>query len=354
MKNILLVVFLALVLTLVLSQRTVAGPQSTTYELEQYGFGSGGTDGAGADSSNYTIFGTAGETDNGSADSTSYTTGNGLTYTLQANVPAAPTFTNVASNYDRLKLIIDTGDNPSDAEFAIGISTDNFVTTRYVQSDLTIGASLGDEDWLTYAGWGGASGSELTNLLANTNYKIKVKARHGNFTESGWSAVASASTQDSTLTFSADSAAITFTDLSPGNSYTDSSKTSVLTTSTNAYNGYVVYGRVTQPLTSGAQTIANYASPNSAPTTWSGSGFGYTTDDSSLTGGTANRFTSGGPKYAGFGTSTPGDPVADHVGPITTPISNESFTISYRVTGTQTTQAGRYTSTVVYTVVPSY
>ncbi|MBI1863168.1 hypothetical protein HYS00_03540, partial [Candidatus Microgenomates bacterium] len=96
------------------------------------------------------------------------------------------------------------------------------------------------------------------------------------------------------------------------------------------------------------------ASSNASPTSWSGVGFGYTTDDSNLTGGTVDRFTNGGPKYAGFGTSAPGDPVADHAGAITTPVSNESFTISYRVTGNVLTKAGTYSTTVIYTVVPTY
>lgn len=331
-----------------------AGPESTSYELQEYGFGSGGTEQNGSDSTSYTIFGTAGEVDTGSIDSSSFRSGNGLTYTMQANVPPAPTFTNPSTNYDRLKFVLDTGNNPSDTLFAIAISDDNFTTTRYVQDDLTVGNTLGSEDWQSYTDWGGASGSTITGLTPNKTYKIKVKAVQGNFTESGWGPVASAATVDSTLTFGVDANSITFSNLGPSNSYTDSSKSTVITTSTNAYNGYVVYGWNTQPLTNGASTIAAYGSSNASPTTWSGTGFGYTTDDNNLTGGTANRFTSGGPKYAGFGTTGPGDPVADHAGPITTPISNESFTISYRVTGNETTRAGQYTTTVIYTVAASY
>jgi hypothetical protein len=331
-----------------------AGPQSDTYELKEYGFASAGTEAEGSDSTTYTIFATAGEVDNGSIDSTSFRSGNGLTYTMQANVPAAPTFTNPGSNYDRLKFVLDDGDNPTDTTFAIAISDDDFVTTRYVQDDLTIGNTLGAEDWQSYASWGGASGSTITGLAPNKTYKIKAKAVQGDFTESGWSAEASAATIDSTLTFGVDSAAIEFNDLGPSNSYTDSSKTTILTTSTNAYNGYVVYGWNTQPLTNGSNTIAAYGSSNASPTTWSGTGFGYSTNDSDLSGGTADRFTNGGPKYAGFGTSGPGDPVADHAGPVTTPISSEQFTISYRVTGNATTRAGTYDTTVIYTVSATY
>lgn len=84
-------------------------------------------------------------------------------------------------------------------------------------------------------------------------------------------------------------------------------------------------------------------------------GFGYTTNDSNLSGGTANRFTAGGPKHAGFTTATPGDPVADHTEVIEDPtVTNEQFTITYRVTASETTTAGAYTNTVIYVVVPTY
>ena len=330
--------------------KVFAGPQSTTYELKEFGFGSGGTEGT--NSTNYTLFGIGGEIDADKLDSTSYTTNNGLTFTLQANTPAVPTFTNPGTNYDRLKYVIDDGGNPTDAQFLLAISKDNFVTTSYVQADNTVGSS---QVWQTYTTWGGASGAYVTGLSENTTYKLKVKARQGNFTESPFSAVASVATSVPSLTFGIDSAAVTFTNLGPSNSYTDSTKTTVLTTSTNAYNGYIIYGRDTAALTSGSNTIANYTSPNSAPTTWSGIGFGYTTDDSSLSGGTVDRFTNGGPKYAGFGTSSPGDPVADHTAVILTPVSSEVFNISYRVTADSvTTKPGSYTTTVLYVVVPTY
>jgi hypothetical protein len=176
----------------------------------------------------------------------------------------------------------------------------------------------------------------------------------GYFTESQYSAIANATTSDPSLTFSLDANSVTFDHLNNGNSFTDSGKSSTVTTSTNAYNGYIVYGRVTQALTSPNGQIDNYTSPNSGPTTWSGTGFGYSTNDSNLVGGTPDRFTNGGPKYAGFVTADTGDPVADHAGPVLSPISSEAFNISYRVTGNNTTKAGTYTTTVLYIVVPSY
>lgn len=337
-----------------------AGPQSTSYEIKDYTFGAGGTGQGGiTGASNYTIFGTAGEIDTGKLNGSSlYSIGNGLTYTLKANVPAAPTFTNPASNYDRLKIIIDTGGNPTDTTFAVAISTDNFASdTRYIQSDFTIGSGFDNTNFLDYTTWGGATGVYITGLASGTSYYVKVKARQGNFTESEYSAASNATTSDPILTFSLDSSSLNFSNLNAGNSYTDSAKTTILTTTTNAYNGYTVYGKESAALTSSVGTISDYASSNSSPTTWSGTGFGYTTSDNNLGGGTVDRFTNGGPKYAGFpiSSSSTGDPVADHSGPVVNPtISNEAFTITYRVTGNNLTKAGTYTNTVIYTIVPTY
>ncbi len=337
---------------LFISVPVLAGPSNGSYELIEYGFGSGGTSGSSND--DYSVNGIVGEINGANASNATYTVGSGLIFTHMANVPPAPGFTNPGNNYDRLQFILNTGDNPSDAEFAIAISTDDFVTTRYIQNDNTIGNTLGVEDWQTYANWGSGTGEYVTGLIANTEYKIKVKARQGNYTESGWGPEAAATTDVASLTFSVSSNTVTFNNLNSGNSFTDSTQSTVLTTSTNAYNGYIVYGRTTSALTSNGNTIAHYGSPNSAPTTWGGTGFGYTTNDSSLTGGTANRFTSGGPNYAGFGNTAPGDPVADHAGPVTSSITNEQFTVSYRVTADSATKAGTYQTTIIYVVVPTF
>lgn len=202
---------------------------------------------------------------------------------------------------------------------------------------------------------GGASGKYVTGLKSDTLYKIKVKANTGAYTETGWGPDASASTVTPSLSFGINSSTVTFDPLIPENSFTDSSKSTVFTTSTNAYNGYTVYGHEIGPLTYLDKTIADYGSPNSSPTVWSGSGFGYTTNDSNLIGGTADRFTNGGPKYAGFTTSAPGDPVADHTAVVVdNPIVNEQYTVSYRVTAPNTAVAGAYKNTLVYVIVPSY
>lgn len=349
MKQLALILF-----SLFLFARPVlAGPQSDSYELVEYSFGSGSV--ASASSGNYFLFGSVGEVSGGQSNSLNFGVNDGLVFTMQANLPPAPTFTNPGDTYDRLHFVINTGSNPPDTRFAIAISTDDFASdTRYIQNDNTIGETLGDEDWQTYTDWGDATGEYVTGLSQNTTYTIKVKAEQGNFTETDYGPTASVATSVPSLTFGVDSHTVTFSNLNSGNSYTDSSQSTVLTTSTNAYNGYVVNARSIGPLTYDSNTIADYISPNSSPTSWSGLGFGYTTDDSDLTGGTANRFTNGGPNYAGFSTSSPGDPVADHAGPVTTPITDEEFTVSYRVTTNNTQTAGEYSTTVMYIVVPEY
>lgn len=356
MKNIKFLLSILATILILYPSLAIAGPASTNYELEEYGFGAGGTDTT-MNSTNYKMFGTAGEVEYGRPSSTNYKAGSGLVFTLKLNVPPAPTLSNPATNYDRLKFVINEGGNASDATYAIAISTDNFASdTRYVKSDATIGTSLTTSDFKTYADWGGSDGTYVTGLQSGTTYYIKARARIGNFTETEWGpATEGIATSNSSLTFSLDSSEITFSDLNSGNSYTDSSKATVMTTSTNAYNGYGVYAKETQSLTSAnSDTISNYEGTNATPTSWSGTGFGYTTDDANLGGaGGTNRFATG-TKYAGFSTDT-AYVVADHSGPVQNPvISNEEFNISYRITVDATTPAGTYTNVILYTIVPSF
>lgn len=357
LKKLLTYYFLpGLLITLFAYQTAYAAlPSSSSYKLDGYSFGGGGTSNN-TTSSSYGLNGTVGEVEFGRPGSSSYKAGSGLTYLLNANVPAAPTLSTPGNNYDRIQFSINTSSNPTDTTYAIQISTtSNFSSgNNYVKSDGTLGTSLATTDYQTTSNWSTNANNFITGLSSGTTYYVRVKARQGKYSESDWGPSASIATQNPTLTFSLDSTSITFSNLNAGNSYTDSSKSNVLTTSTNAYNGYTIYGKVTQALTTpDGSTIANYTSPNSAPTTWSGTGFGYTTNDTNLSGGTANRFS--GSKYAGFTTSTNGDPVADNAGPVTTtPISNEQFTISYRITGDNLTKTGTYSNTILYSIVPSY
>lgn len=223
-------------------------PASTTYQLRDYGFGGGGV--SNATSSNYAIEGISGEQSEDQLAGATYDLGPGLQFTNQANVPPAPTFTNPSSYYNKLKIVLDTGSNPSDAKFAIAISADSFVSdTRYVQSDNTIGTVLGLEDYQTYTTWGGASGALIIGLLPSTTYTVKVKAIQGKFTETGYGPTATASTISPTMTFDIDVAATdvdnsvtatNFGDLYAG-TVTDSPEKIWVDLITNGENGGKVY-----------------------------------------------------------------------------------------------------------------
>jgi hypothetical protein len=221
-------------------------PASSNFKLNSYGFGGGGT--GNSSSTNYRANGVTGEVA-GSASSTNYKAGAGEAYEKQANVPII-TISNGGNWYNKLKIVIDSQNNPSDALFAVAISTDNFATTQYVKSDLTIGSSLSFSDYQTYAAWGGASGVLLRGLTRSTVYTVKAKAYRGKFTESGYGPTSSASTVDPSLTFDID-VATTDTSTNPpyqinfGNllvsTVTDSPKKVWVTLDTNGESGGKVY-----------------------------------------------------------------------------------------------------------------
>ncbi len=185
---------------LAISLLILVTPVSSNYSLRELDFGGGGGVGK---SSQYSFEGLVSEQGT-PMSGTTYNGGLGFGFTQMAFVPAAPTVSNPASYYDQLQIIVNTSGNPSDALYAIAISSDNFVTTQYVKSDQAIGSSLTITDYQSYAAWGGDSGFNVVGLLPSTNYQVKVKALHGNFTESGFGPSANASTVNATLTFDID------------------------------------------------------------------------------------------------------------------------------------------------------
>ncbi len=178
-------------------------PVSTDYKLINFGFGGGGA--SNSISTDYALNGIIGELSSTKLSGAAYILGPGLIFSQQSNVPLAPTFVNTSNWYNKLSVIINTSNNPSDTKFVLAISTDNFVSdTRYVQSDNTVGATLGLEDYQTYANWGGASGEFVIGLLPNTTYYIKAKAIQGKFTETDFGPVSSVSTVNPSFTFDID------------------------------------------------------------------------------------------------------------------------------------------------------
>lgn len=183
---------------------SVLAQSSTNYKLNGYSFGSGG--GYDNASTNYKVEGVVGQEDLGDMSSTNYGLGSGLIFAQQANVPSAPTFVNdTGTQYNKLKITINkwVGD-PTDAKYAVAISTDSFATTQWVQSDFTVGSVLGPEDFQTYTSWGGASGTYIIGLIPSTTYAVKAKSTQGNYTESGLGPSASAATVDSQIAMDID------------------------------------------------------------------------------------------------------------------------------------------------------
>jgi hypothetical protein len=222
-------------------------PGTANYQLNSYGFGSGGT--ANSTTSNYALEGTAGEVSGGSGSTANYKLKPGFVSTQQAHVPKLSSLSNGSgSYYNKLHFVIDTQGNPSDALYAIQISTDNFASDiRYVKSDTTLGSSLTLSDYKTLAGWGGASGTDMIGLLAATTYQARAKATQGKFTESEYGPSSSAATVSPSITFSLTTSSqatppfsISYSTLLAG-TVTSSSQTVNVALDTNAANGANVY-----------------------------------------------------------------------------------------------------------------
>lgn len=212
-------------------------PASSNYQLHNYSIGSGGT--AGSSSATYKVNGTTGEQTGGTTSSGSFKTITGGNGAQQANTPII-TLSNPSLYYNQLKFVIDQQNNPSDAKYAIAISSDNFATTNYIKSDDTIGATLTTGDYQTYTAWGGASGQNVIGLNSHTTYYVKAKAIQGNFTETGYGPVSSADTEYPHLTFSLSTNSVSFAQLLPA-TVTSGTPNIDLTFTTNAAGGGKVY-----------------------------------------------------------------------------------------------------------------
>ncbi|HUD10980.1 MAG TPA: hypothetical protein VMS08_01095 [Candidatus Saccharimonadia bacterium] len=124
-----------------------------------------------------------------------------------------------------------------------------------------------------------------------------------------------------------------------------------LAVATNATNGYTVYARYTAALSNGSNSLADLSGSNASPVAFPAPGteaYGYTTDDSALGTGTANRFTNGGQKWAAMTTSNA------EVAYEPTGVSSTSFNIGHQVGISTITYAGTYTTTIIYTCTPIY
>ncbi len=223
-----------------------ASPTSTNYTLKTYDIGSGGGT---STSGSYGLQGGAGAQSGSVQSSATYNSQSDGRGVVNAAIPPAPTLTNPSSYYDRLKLVLATGGNPTDTKYLIAISTDNFVSTKYVQTDNSIGNTQTIANYQTYSAWGGASGFLVVGLSASTTYQVKVKALQGSYTGGGYSPVASATTVAPSIGFSLATTltgtppfAVGFSGLTAG-AVVSASADALVGLTSNANNGGAIYVR---------------------------------------------------------------------------------------------------------------
>ncbi len=267
--------------------------------------------------------------------------------------------------YDGTAAGIDAAFNDGSLS-SLSANWDGFVATvsglsRY---DYSIGSSAGGTDILTWTSNSTNTSVTATSLTLRTAqmYFFNVRA----VDNAGNSAIVSSNGQlvAPSLTFTVSPTTVTFSNLGTTNSFNDT-KTTTLTTTTNAYNGYVIKAYETTPLTSSANPIYTIPDFNggtyAAPDGWltGDRGFGYNSSDTSIQG--ANKFNSAtcpggnsGACYAPFSSTAPGDIVADHDTGVTGSPVTDNFTITYQVKTDAIQMTGAYTTVIVYTVTPSY
>jgi hypothetical protein len=342
--------------------QTLIGP---SYQVEDSIFDSGADSSA---STNYGSRDSISDIETGESSGTAWKSILGFQPGAYPGIPGLPTLTNTGGLlYDSLDFIIATGNGQqTDTTYAIAISPDDFVTTYFIQTDDTINTS---EAWQTYSGWNSGTGELVTGLQPSTTYKIKVKARYGPDSESGYSQTASATTSGPNLTFainginsgttiaglttnvSSTSNSMGFGTLTIGDGNPNIAAQSV-TVSTNASGGYTT--TVTQDgnlRTDTGDEIAVVPGTNATPAAF-GTGitqgrFGYHSTDSALCTGTTGRFTVND-TFAALDT-TPYE-IACNSGIVT----NEVTQIVYKLVIGTLQEAGNYQNVLTYIATATY
>ncbi len=277
------------------------------------------------------------------ANSASFRQERGYNPLLQAFTPEAPTFTNPSLYYSKLRLTLNPSNNPSDTLFAIAVSSDDFVTTKYVQSDNSLSSTLGIEDYQTYSAWGGGSGLLVLGLDPSTTYKAQVKALHGDFTETGYgpaSAGVATSVPFITLSTPAGNASLATLNVSSVNSTTDVA----LTINTNGDNGYQSYIRGTGNGSNPGLAHANGTLIPSSDTTLIAGIAGYGAQASSATASIAAKYNVIGDTVGAV------ELTAQQLSSRNQPVTDEVTNVRFKSTISNTTTAGTYTDTVYFTI----
>ncbi|MEO6761588.1 MAG: hypothetical protein ABI220_04415 [Candidatus Saccharimonadales bacterium] len=331
-------------------------PSSTNFMLRSYDIGSGGI--GSSSSTSYRLNGDTGEQSGTLQSSTTYGVVSGVNTTMNASVPVAPTLTNPSNYYDRLKLILNPGTSPSDTKYLIAISSNNFVTTNYVQADHSVAGSQVIANYQTYTSWGGSSGFLILGLTPSTSYKVKVKALQGNFSGSAFGPTAGASTVATSLSMGLSTTLnptppfpVGFPSLTAG-SVVAGSADAIIALTSNANNGGTVY---TRSANAGLLSVQAGNTITSATTNLSSATSGY----GAIV--IANSQVSGGP----FTALGPFNGSANNIGALTTtlqpiltsvgPISGGSGTVRFMAkSSTITPSASDYSDTVTFVIAMNF
>lgn len=364
-------VILSLVILVIPTAVIAQTLNSTNYQLEDSIF-DGGADSS--NSTNYRSRDSIGGVETGDSNSTIYKNPSGFQQGAYPGIPGQPTFTNTGGNlYNSLDFIVSTGvGQQPDTTFAIAISSDNFVTTNFIQTDDTVGTL---EAWQTHAGWNSGTGERVTGLSPNTAYKIKVKASYGTGSnaadsESGYSLEATASTAAPSIVVSIAGVSsgvsvggVTTTDTSTSTTMGYGNLTlgdgspniaaQTVTVTTNATGGYTATVQQDGDLrTDVGDSIPVVSGTNATPAAFGTLGastgkFGYHTTDSTLCTGTSGRF-SADDTYAAL-TLAPYE-VACSTGPVT----SEQTSVVYKLVIGALQEAGNYQNILTYIATATY
>jgi len=228
---------------------------------------------------------------------------------------------------------------------------------NYYQYAIGTSIGVGGTDVKTWTSVGTGTSATATSLTLQTSTLYYFNVRAVDNAGNTQTVISSDGQQVApSLTFGVSPPTITFDNLNVGVGYSDS-KVTTLTTSTNAYGGYVVRTFTTDFLRSAGvgYTVPDFdGGTYTSPAVWGAGnvGFGYTSDDTTIQG--SDKF-AGGTKYAPFSRAGPGDIIADHTGNVTgDPITDEVFTITHKVKAPSIQPAANYLTTIIYTVTAQY
>jgi hypothetical protein len=212
---------------------------SANYQLNSYGLGPAGTNSA--SSTTYSLRGALGEQANGTTNSTTYQSNNGSINASQLNTPPAPSLSNGNNSfYNKLLLIINSSQDPSNSTYSVEVSTNNFTTYSYLQADGSLSTT---PVYQSYSAWGGSSGIDIVGLANSTTYEARVDAQAGKFSDTNFSVAATASTVAPSISFGVNPNTIAMGSLLPGSVVTSPSLSFGLSTNANSGGAIYIYGQ---------------------------------------------------------------------------------------------------------------